>query len=163
MLFLVFIISTTDYLDEFEAMIIDDFKLGYIWVSIILTVRFIFVAIGNHIAARIEKKFKSKNNTFVLAITASVFLLVFSMIWNQYAIPALGIGCMIMTIAEVIQINVIQSEIQEEGRTTVMSIYSIGQNVVMIAFSLTYALLAGIFSLQTVYIIISAYCAAGAE
>jgi hypothetical protein len=51
----------------------------------------------------------------------------------------------------------LQNEIKEEGRATVMSFYSIGQNIAMICFSLIYALLAGIFTLQQVYIIISVY------
>jgi len=55
----------------------------------------------------------------------------------------------------------LQNEIKEEGRATVMSFYGIGQNVVMICFSLVYALLAGIFTLQQVYMIISVYGIAG--
>ena len=161
-IFLIFIVSMMDYLDEYDALIIDDFQLGYIWISVIYTVRFLFVALGNHIAPKIEEKFISKNKTFILAIISSLFLFTFSMIWNQYAILVLGIGCMLMTIVEVLQINTIQREIKEEGRATVMSIYSIGQNVVMIIFSLLYALLSGFYSLKMVYIIISVYCVIGA-
>jgi MFS family permease len=54
-------------------------------------------------------------------------------------------------------VNTLQNAITEEGRATVTSIYSVGQNVAMIGFSLVYALLAGLFSLQQVYIIIAAY------
>ena len=162
MIFLIFIISIIDYLDEYDALIIDDFKLGYIWISVIFTVRFICIAIGNYIAPKIEEKFKSENKSFILAIIASLFLLVFSMMWNQYAILILGIGCMIMTVADVMQINIIQKEINEEGRATVMSIYSIGQNITMIIFCLIYALLSDIYSLKMVYIIISIYCIIGA-
>jgi len=161
-IFLIFIVSMMDYLDEYDALIIDDFQLGYIWISVIYTVRFLFVALGNHIAPKVEEKFTSKNKTFILAIISSLFLFTFSMIWNQYAILVLGIGCMLMTIVEVLQINTIQREIKEEGRATVMSIYSIGQNVVMIIFSLLYALLSGFYSLKMVYIIISVYCVIGA-
>ena len=162
MIFLVFIVSIIDYSDEYDALIIDDFQLGYIWISVIYTVRLLFVAIGNHIAPKIEKKYTSKNKTFILAIIASLLLFTFSMLWNQYAILVLGIGCMIMTIADVLQINLIQREIKEEGRATVMSIYSIGQNTVMIIFCLIYALLSGFYTLKTVYVIISIYCIAGA-
>jgi MFS family permease len=62
-----------------------------------------------------------------------------------------------MTITEVLLINTLQSEIKEEGRATVMSFYSVGLNIAMICFSLIYALLAGMFTLQQVYIIISIY------
>ena len=162
MTFLVFVVSIIDYLDEYDALIIDDLKLGYIWISVIFTVRFAFVAVGNHIAPKIDEKFNSNNKGFILAIISSLFLLIFSMIWNQYAIPVLGIGCMIMTIADVIQINIIQREIKEEGRATVMSIYSMAQNAVMIIFSLTYFMLSNIYSLKTVYIVLSVYCVIGA-
>ena len=162
MIFLVFVVSITDYLDEYDALIIDDFGLEYIWISVIFTVRFVFIAIGNRIAPKIEAKFKTKSKALILAIAASFFLLVFSILWNRYAILALGIGCMIMTIADIIQINIIQGEIKEEGRATVMSIYSIGQNAVMILFSLTYAFLSSKYNLKTVYMAISIYCMAGA-
>jgi MFS family permease len=163
MVFLVFIVSVvTGYLDEYDALIIDDFKMGYIWVSVILAVRFIFIALGNHIAAKVEEKLQSKNAAFILAIGASLFLFAFAALWNHYAIPLMGIACLIMTIAEVIQIDTIQREINEEGRSTVMSFYSIGVNTVMILFSLIYALLAGIYSLQMVYVFISIYCVLGA-
>jgi len=161
-IFLVFVVSIMDYVEEYDALIIDDFQLGYIWISVIFTVRFLFVALGNHIAPKIDEKFTSKNKTFILAIVSSVFLLIFSMLWNQYAILVLGIGAMIMAIAEVLQINTIQIEIKEEGRATVMSIYSMSQNVMMIVFSLIYALLSGFYNLKTVYIIISIYCIIGA-
>jgi len=42
-----------------------------------------------------------------------------------------------------------------------MSFYSVGQNIAMICFSLAYALLAGIFTLQQVYFFISIYGIAG--
>jgi len=149
------------YLDEYDALIIEDFDLAYVWISVIYTVRFLFIAIGNHIAPIIEKKIKAKNTIFTLALIASLFLLAFSIVWNQWAIAVLGLYCMIMAVAEVIQINIIQSAISEEGRATVMSMYSVGQNIVMIIFSLIYALLSGIFSLKIVYIILSIYCIIG--
>lgn len=64
---------------------------------------------------------------------------------------------MIMAISEILLVDALQNKIKEEGRATVMSFYGMGQNVVMICFSLVYALLAGIFTLQQVYIIISVY------
>ena len=162
MIFLVFVVSIADYLDEYDALIIDDFQLGYLWISAIFVVRFIFVAIGNRIAHKIEEKFKTKDKGFILAIIASLLLLIFSVMWNQYAIPALGVACMIMAIVDVIQINIIQGEVKEEGRTTVMSIYSMVQNAAMIVFSLTYALLSSVYGLKMVYVIISIYCMTGA-
>jgi len=53
--------------------------------------------------------------------------------------------------------NALQNEIKEEGRATVTSFISVGQNIFMICFSLVFALLAGIFPLQQIYIIISIY------
>lgn len=66
-----------------------------------------------------------------------------------------------MVIAEILSVNILQNKIKEEGRATVMSFYGVGQNVVMICFSLFYASLAGIFTLQQVYFIISVYGIAG--
>ena len=160
--FLVFVVGVTDYLDEYDALVIDDFQSGYIWISVILTVRFLSVAAGNRVAPIVKGRLKSKYGGFLLAMAASLFLLLFSLAWRQCAIPALGAACFIMTVTDVLQIDRIQSEIGEEGRATVMSIYSMAQNAVMILFSLAYALLSSVYDLRTVYIIISIYCVTGA-
>ena len=173
--FLVLFVNIGNYLDEFDALIINDFQLGNIWVSVILTVRFVFIALGDILAPIVQKKIFSIEQAFSIEKISSkervffikqIFLLnglactalvIFAMIWNQYAIIIFGVSSMIMAITEILLINTLQNEIKEEGRATVMSFYSIGQNAVMIGFSLVYAILAGIFTLQQVYIIISVY------
>jgi len=160
-LFLVLFVSLGSYLEEFDALIINDFQLSKIWVSVILTVRFVFIAIGNLLASKIQKKASSIKRIFLVNGLACAFLLGFAIIWNQYAILVFGLPFLIMAITEVLLVNTLQNEIKEEGRATVMSFYSVGQNVAMIAFSLIYALLAGIFSLQQVYFIISIFGIAG--
>ncbi|MCL2514145.1 MAG: MFS transporter, partial [Oscillospiraceae bacterium] len=107
---LVFITGVISFSDEYDSLIINDFRLAYIWISVIYGARFTFIALGNHFAGAIKEKIKSKNNLFILSFAASLFLLLFSVIWNKYGIIALGLGCMIMTAAEVIQINFIQDE-----------------------------------------------------
>ena len=156
-LFLVFFASLGGYLDEFDALIINDFQLSNIWVSVILTVRFVFVALGNIPAPIVQKKISSIRQLFLLNGIACTFLTTFAVIWNQYVILIFGLSFMIMAITETLLVNVLQSEIKEEGRATVMSFYGVGQNAAMICFSLVYALLAGIFTLQQVYIVISIY------
>lgn len=161
MLLLILIISVVSYMDEYDSLIINDFGLSYIWLSIILGVRFIFIALGNCFAERVEKRFNIKNKIFVLAAIASLFLLIFSIIWNKYVIIIYGIFCMIMSIAEIIQTDIIQNEIIEEGRTTVMSLLGLLQNLTMIIYSLVYAVLADNNTLKECYIIISLYCIIG--
>jgi hypothetical protein len=156
-LFLVLFVSIGNYLDEFDPLIINDFQISYVWVSVILTVRFSFAALGNILAPVVQKKICSIKQIFLLNVLACVFLIIFAAIWNQYAILIFGLSFTIMTITEILLVNALQNEIKEEGRATVMSFYSIGQNIAMICFSLVYALLAGIFTLQQVYIILSAY------
>ena len=160
-LFLVLFASLGGYLDEFDALIINDFGLSNIWVSAILTVRFVFVALGDVLAPMVQKKISSIKQIFLVNGLACVFLTIFAVVWNQYAILIFGFSFMVMAITEILLVNALQNEIKEEGRATVMSFYGIGQNVAMICFSLVYALLAGIFTLQQVYIIISVYGVAG--
>ncbi|MCL2425812.1 MAG: MFS transporter [Oscillospiraceae bacterium] len=155
--FLVLFASLGNYLDEFDAIIISDFELSHIWVSIIFVVRFAFVALGDILAPIVQKKVSSIKQLFLMGGFACVFLAAFAAIWNQFAIPVFGLSVMIMTIAQILLVNILQNEIREEGRATVTSFYSIGQNLVMICFSLIYALLAGIFTLQQIYIFISIY------
>ena len=152
-----FFASLGNYLDEFDALIINDFGLGSIWVSIILTVRFVFVALGNLVAPKLQNKISSVRQIFILGVIACALLTLFALMWSRYAIPIFGLSFMIMAVTEVLLINITQKEIKDEGRATVMSFYSVGQNIVMIGFCLIYALLAGIFALQQVYVIISVY------
>jgi len=157
----VLVIGMASYIDEFDPLIINDFGLGYIWLSIIFGIRFIFIAIGNRIASAVDNKILSKNKVFMLSAIAGIFLLVFSIFWNQYALLVFGIFCMLMSIAEVIQINAIHKEINEEGRTTVMSILDLFHNLAMIVFCSVYALLLNNHSLRMCFIMVSLYTIAG--
>ncbi len=156
-LFLVFFASLGGYLDEFDALIINDFKLSKTWVSVILTVRFVFVGLGDVLAPIIQRKISSIRQIFLLNILANFMLLLFSAIWNRYVILIFGLSFMIMALTEILLINALQNEIKEEGRATIVSFYSVGQNIAMICFSLVYAMLAGIFTLQQTYLLLSIY------
>jgi MFS family permease len=158
-LFLVLFASLGGYLDEFDALIINDFGVEHehIWISVILAVRFIFVALGNIIAPIVQKKISSIRQLFLLNGFACVLLTIFALMWNRFAILVFGIAFMIMAITEVLLVNAVQNEIKDEGRATVMSFYGVGLNIGMICLSLIYAGLAGFFPLQQVYIIIAAY------
>jgi MFS family permease len=155
--FLALFASLGAYLDEFDALIINDFKLNTIWVSVILTVRFIFAALGDVLAPIVQKKLRSARSIFIMFVFSCIFLAGFAFIWNQYAILLFGFSMMIMAITEILFIDKLQKEIQEEARSTVLSFYGVAQNIVMIVFSLMYALLVKIVTLSQVYIIISVY------
>jgi len=156
-LFLVLFASIGSYLDEFDALIANDWDISHLWVSGILVVRFAFIALGDILAPKVEKKISSIRQIFLLNGLACIMLTVFAVIWNWYAILFFGIAFMLMTITQILLVNALQNEIKEEGRATVMSFFSIGQNIAMICLSLIFAVLAGIFTLQQIYIIISIY------
>lgn len=156
-LFLVLFVSLGEYMDEFDALIIHDFRLSNIWVSVMLTVRFVFIALGDILAPIVQKKITTVRQIFLLNGLACMLLMMFNLFWHQYGLIILGLGLMIMAISDILLVDALQNEIKEEGRATVMSFYGMGQNLVMICFSLVYALLAGIFTLQQVYIMIALY------
>ncbi len=156
-LFLAFFASLGAYLDEFDALIINDFQLSSVWVSVILTIRFIFVALGDILAPIVQKKIRSVRTLFLFFTLSCVCLIVFSMIWNRYVLLIFGFSVMIMAITEILFVDALQNEIQEEGRSTVLSFYGAAQNIVMICFSLIYALLVKIVTLSQVYMLISVY------
>ena len=160
-LFVVFFASLGGYLDEFDALIINDFQLSNVWASVILFVRFAFVALGDILAPLVQKKISSVKQIFLLNGVGCVLLLIFAAIWNLYALPIFGLPFMIMTITEILLVNALQNEIKEEGRATVMSFYGIGQNIAMICLSLVFALLAEILTLQQIYIITAIYALVG--
>lgn len=156
-LFLVLFASLGGYLDEFDALIINDFRLGEIWVSAILVIRFAFVAVGDILAPVVQKKISAFKHIFLLNVLACLFLAFFALIWSQYALLIFGLAFMVMAITEILISNALQKEIKEEGRSTVMIFCGVGQNAAQVCLSLAFALLAGIFTLQQVYIIISIY------
>jgi MFS family permease len=160
-LFSILFASFCGYLDEFDALIINDLELNYVWVSIILTVRFVFTAFGNLLAPIVQKIISSMRQVFLLSGLSGGFLIIFAALWHQYALIFFGLSAMVMAVTEILIINALQHEITEEGRATVLSFLSIGQNIVMICFSLIYALLADIFPLQQVYVLFSVYAIAG--
>ncbi len=162
LLFLVLIANLGSYLDEFDALIVNDMELAPIWVSVILTVRFIFVSLGDILAPKLKNVLLPVRRIFLLDGAACALLAVFAAIWHQYAIPLLGLAVMCMTITEILLVDALQSEVREEGRATVMSLYSVGQNIVMIGFSLIYAALAGKLALPQAYMLIAAAGIAGA-
>jgi len=156
-LFLVLFASLGGYLDEFDVLIINDWELSEIWVSAILTVRLVFVALGDILAPIVEKKIRSIKQIFLVNAIGCFLLLGFVLIWHQFAILIFGLAFMMIAITEILLTTVLQKEIKEEGRATVMSFVSIGSNMGMISLSLVIAVLAGIFTLQQVYIIIAIY------
>ena len=156
-LFLVLFASIGSYLDEFDALIANDWNISQLWISGILVVRFAFIALGDILAPIVEKKISSIRQIFLLNGLGCITLTIFAVIWNWYAILFFGIAFMLMAITQILLVNALQNEIKEEGRATVMSFFSIGQNLAMICLSLVFALLAGIFTLQQIYIIISFY------
>ena len=156
-IFMVMIASLGGYLDEFDALIIYDWELSYVWVSVILTIRFAFVALGDILAPYVQQKVHTVKNIFLLGITASLILVVFAALWNPYALIVFGIAFLIFAVSEVLLVNVLQNEIRQEGRVTIMSFYGIGQNIGMILFALIFALLSGIFNLSQVYLLIALY------
>ena len=156
-IFLVFFASIGSYMDEFDALIVNDWDLHYVWVSGILTVRFIFVALGDLLAPAVGKKVATIKGIFLLNGFSYVILLAFVFFWSHYFLLIFGLAFLVMTVTEILLVNVLQNEIKEEGRATVMSFFGMGQNAVMIGFSLIYALLAGWFTLQQVYLIFSIY------
>ena len=160
-IFFLMFFSIGAYLDEFDALIANDWNIGELWVSGILVVRFVFMALGDILAPIVEKKISSVRQVFFLNILACIMLTIFSIIWNWYAILFFGISFMLMAITQILLINALQNEIKEAGRATVMSFYSVGQNIAMICLSLIIALLAGSFTFQQIYAFISIYGIAG--
>jgi len=156
-LFLVLFANIGGYLDEFDAFIINDFGISLVWVSVILTVRTVFVALGDLLAPKLEKWFSTIKQIFLFSGLSFILLIIFVMVWNQYVILIFGLAFMVLAIAEILLVNILQKEIKEEGRATVMSFFGVGQNIAMICLSLIYGLLANVFTLQQVYFIFSVY------
>ena len=156
-LFIIFFANLGSYLDEFDALIINDFGLDLIWVSILLTIRTVFVALGDLLAPKIQSRINSINKIALFSGFAFILLIIFSFIWNQYVVLIFGLSFMILAIAEILLINILQTEIKEEGRATIMSFVGIGANMAMIILSVVYGFLANIFTLQQVYLFLSSY------
>lgn len=157
LLFLVLVVCIGDYLDEFDALIINDFQVNPLWVSVILMVRYGFSALGDILAPIVQRHVPSARQIILLSGAAFVLLLSFALLWSPFALLLFGLACMVMAITQVLLMHALQSEIAEEGRATVLSFYGMGQNIAMVCFSLVYGYLAEMVPLQHVYLLISIY------
>jgi len=145
------------YMDEFDALIANDWDVSLLWVSGILVVRFAFAALGDVLAPVVGKKIKSVRQILLINVLACILLAAFALIWNWFAILLFGIAFMLMAITQILLVNALQNEIKEEGRATVMSFFGVGQNLAMIILSLIFAMLLRIITLQQVYILVAVY------
>jgi len=145
------------YMDEFDALIANDWDVSLLWVSGILVIRFAFAALGDVLAPIVGKKIKSVCQILLLNVFACVLLAAFALIWNWYAILLFGIAFMLMAITQILLVDALQKEIKEEGRATVMSFFGVGQNLAMIILSLIFAALLRIIPLQQVYVLVAIY------
>jgi MFS family permease len=155
--FLVCFAGLASYLDEFDALIVADWGLASLWVSGILTVRFVASALGGLIAPKLQKLLATPRRIFLFCGLGSLSLLVFALLWREWALVFFGLSCVFMSGAEVLLVDTLQSEIREEGRATVMSFYGVLQNLFMIGFSLAYALILEIVPMQWAYVIFAVY------
>lgn len=160
-LFMVVFINISGYLDEFDALIIHDFGLNHLWVTAIFVIRFGFTALGDILAPILQKRVVSLKPIFILGGVSYIVLAAFAALWHPFALPIFGLGMMVMAIGEILLMSVLQNEIKEAGRATVTSFVSVGQNIGMICFSVVFALLTGIFTLQQVYLMIAVYGVVG--
>jgi MFS family permease len=157
LIFLVFFASFGLYLDEFDAFIAIDFERGPVWISVILVVRFAFMAIGDLLAPWFEGKMKSVKMLIGLTLVGNLILGVFSLIWNLFALVLFGLAFMFLAIATVLATKQIHESIKEEGRATIMSFVGLSQSLIMILVSLVFGSLAGILSVQQVYLVFTVF------
>jgi len=157
MIFLIFFAGLSDYLDEFDALVVIDLGRGNLWVSAILTIRFGSAAIGDLLASKVENKIRSPYQLFLISGLSYMILIIFSLLWHEFFLLIFGLAFMVMAVSSVLFVNLLQQSIKEEGRATVMSIFSMGQNAAMIIFSLIFGALSGLFTLQNVYLIVAVY------
>ena len=159
--FLILFSSLVSYLDEFDALIVNDLQVDKSWVSIFLTVRFMFISLGDLLSPIIDKQINSSKSIFILYSFGGVLLVLFSTLWNPYSVLIFGLAMMFMSISELLFIKSLQETIKDEGRATVMSFYGLGQNVVMVCFSLVYGMMARVIAIQLVYLFFSIYAILG--
>ena len=155
--FIVFVASLGNYLDEFDALIIGDFGLDLFWVTVIFSIRFIFMALGDLAAPFFEKRIKSLGAMVLLAIPGCLLLVVFALFWNPLALAAFGLCFFVLSVVNVLVVSRLNHEMKEEARATVMSLLGVGQNLGMILLALAFGWLTGMVGMQQTYLMISLF------
>ncbi|MDR2834375.1 MAG: MFS transporter [Streptococcaceae bacterium] len=156
-LFFIFFAGFGAYLDEFDPFIAIDFERGPMWISAILVIRFAFMALGDLLAPWFEKKMNSITPIILLTFTAYIILGVFAFIWNVFALVLFGLSFMLLAIASVLITKKLQDAIEKQGRATIMSFVGLAQSLMMIVVSLFFGGLAGVFSVQQIYLFFAAF------
>jgi len=155
--FIVLVVSLGPYLDEFDALIIADFELELFWVTIIFIIRFVFIALGDLLAPKVEKYLKSIKSIVTMAGLGCLLLGIFAVFWHPFALAIFGLPFLVLAIVNVLLINKLNQEMKEEARATVISVVSVGQNLGMIVLALAYGWLSGILDLQYTYLFIALF------
>jgi len=155
--FIVLVVTLGGYLDEFDALIIADFELDLFWVTIIFTIRFAFMALGDLVAPKLEKRFNSLKSIVPLAGLGCLLLGVFAMLWHPFALAIFGLPFFVLSVVNVLLVSRLNHEMKEEARATVLSLLRVGQSFGMIVFALAYGWLSGLLGLQQTYLLIALF------
>lgn len=155
--FVVLVVTIGGYLDEFDALIIADFELDLFWVTIIFTIRFAFMALGDVVAPKLEKRLTSLKSIILLTALGCLLLGVFAILWHPFALAIFGLPFFVLSVVNVLLVSRLNREMTVVARATVLSLLRVGQNFGMIVFALAYGCLSGIVGLQQTYLIVALF------
>ncbi len=130
------VISSAGILDEYDQLIAEGFGLSIAFIGGWTAVRFILIALGGYLAPAIrkgiERIFRQKDRMLqvaVLCCLAAGALLAAGLVRSIGVMALYGLYYLIMAAGEVLHEDYIQQRIDEEGRSTVHSLISLGQSL----------------------------------
>jgi MFS family permease len=130
------VITTAGILDEYDQLIAEGFGLSIALIGGWTAVRFILIAFGGILASSmrrgIERIFRQRDRMFQVAILccmAAGALLAAGLIRSILVMALYGLYYLIMAAGDVLHEDYIQKRIEAEGRSTVHSLISLGQNL----------------------------------
>lgn len=155
----ILVIGMSGILDEYDPLIAERYGLNLALIGVWVSTRCLLEAVGGRIAYKFRKVFVNFRISdlfsiiVILCLIAGVFLGISGWTRSIIAMPLYGLFYLIMASARILYEDLIQQQIEEQGRSTVHSLISLMDNLYGIAFFSVYSfLLSGVDLLKALFL-----------
>lgn len=159
----ILIVGIANIIDEYDPLIAESFQLDLTWIGIWEGCRLLLGALGSRIAWRVKGlagrlRFGDIFGViWMLSIISGICMGIFGLRPSWLLLPLYGLFYLLMASAEVIVEDWLQQKIEEQGRATVHSLFSLAFGAYGILFCSVFAVVMPEFRTSRVLMGVSAY------
>jgi len=159
----ILIVGIANIIDEYDPLIAESFRLDLTWIGIWEGCRLLLGALGSRIAWRVKGlagrlRFGDIFGViWTLSIVSAICMGIFGLRPSWLLLPLYGLFYLIMASAEILVEDWLQQKIEEQGRATVHSLFSLAFGGYGILFCSVFAVVMPEFMASRVLMGVSAY------